>query len=104
MLIVPLKAVPSQQVLVTLNAQNCQVNVYAKRYGLFIDLLMNNSLVIGGQICENLKLIVRSAYLGFSGDIGFFDTQGTDDPIYTGLGGRFQLLYLTPSELPPGVF
>lgn len=103
MLFVPLQAIPNQSVLVQLNGQNCQINAYQKMFGLFLDLLVNNELIIGGQLCENLVLIVRSAYLGFSGDIGFFDSQGSTDPTYTGLGTRYFLTYLFPSELPPGV-
>ena len=99
MLYVPLQPVPNQQVSVTLNNQACQINVYQKFYGLFLDLYVSNSLIISGVLCQNLNRIVRSAYLGFSGDLGFWDQQGTSDPVYTGLGGRFQLVYLSPTDL-----
>lgn len=99
MLYIPLKAVPNQQLTVQLNGQYCQINVYQKFFGLFLDLYVNNVLVIGGCICQNLNRIVRSAYLGFQGDLGFADTQGTSNPYYTGLGSRFQLVYLTPDDL-----
>lgn len=46
-----------------------------------------------------MNLIVRSAYLGFIGDLAFIDTQGTSDPIYAGLGTRFQLVYLFPVDV-----
>lgn len=96
---VPLQAVPSQQVVVVLNGQNCQFNVYQKFFGLFIDVYVSDVLIIGGVICQNLNRIVRSAYLGFEGDVGFWDTQGLSNPDYTGLGGRFQLVYLSPADL-----
>lgn len=34
-------------------------------------------IVIGDAICQNLNRIVRSLYLGFSGDVAFIDNQVT---------------------------
>lgn len=97
--VVPLQAVPSQSLTTTLSGQNTQINVYQKFFGVFVDLYVNNALIIGGCIAQNLNRIVRSVYLGFQGDICFFDTQGSTDPVYTGLGTRYQLIYLTSAEL-----
>ncbi|OIN06074.1 hypothetical protein BFS86_19385 [Shewanella algae] len=91
--IIPLKPIPNQAVSVQLGQQNCQVNVYQKPTGLYIDLYVDNLLIIGGVIAENQNWIVRSAYLGFVGDLFFLDNQGSDDPNYMGLGGRFSLVY-----------
>jgi hypothetical protein len=102
MLIVPLQAVPNQTVNIQLAGQNCNINVYQKSTGLFFDLYVGNVLVIAGVICQNLNRIVRSLYLGFIGDFWFADTQGSDDPISTGLGARFELQYIEASDLPAG--
>ena len=99
MLIVPLQAIPNQTLTVTLNDQVTQLNVYQTYNGLFIDVYLENTLIIGGVICENQNRIIRSDYLGYSGDFAFIDQQGSDDPVYTGLGTRFFLTYLTPEEL-----
>jgi hypothetical protein len=103
MRIVPLIAVPSQRIKTVLADQIVELDVYQLRYGMFINVYVNSVLEIGAVICQNLNRIIRSAYLnektGFSGDFVFQDTQGTDDPIWTGLGDRFQLLYLTQAEL-----
>lgn len=101
--IIPLQPQPSQTVSVVLNNQSCQINVYQKTYGVFLDLYVANVLIIGGVLCENLHRIVRDVYLGFSGDLAFADTMGDTDPVYTGLGTQYQLVYLSPSDLPPGV-
>lgn len=97
--IIPLQAVPSQIVGVSLGTQNCQINVYQKATGLFVDLLIGGSLIIGGVIAQNLNRIVRDAYLGFGGDLVFIDTQGSNDPVYTGLGSRYALAYLDATDL-----
>ena len=99
MLIIPLQADPNQAVTVLLNNQNCQINVYQKFFGLALDHYVSDVLIIGGCYCRNLNRLVRSTYLGFLGDLAFWDTQGSSDPYYTGLGTRYQLLYITPAEL-----
>jgi hypothetical protein len=99
MLIVPLQSVPNQSVRIGLNGQQCQINVYQKPRGLFMDLLVDNSPIVAGVICQNLNRIVREAYLGFSGDMAWLDMRGGEDPVYTGIGTRFFLAYLMPDEI-----
>jgi hypothetical protein len=101
---IPLQAVPDQVLSVALGGQSTQLKIYQRFYGLFIDVYINNTLIIGGVICENLNRIVRDAYLGFLGDLVFLDTQSpvsgvASDPDYTGLGDRYQLIYLEMSDL-----
>lgn len=98
--IVPIQALKSQQVQVQLGGQACTLNIYQQAFGLYIDVYVGGTLIIAGVICENLNRIVRSIYLGFSGDFTFWDTQGTEDPVYTGLGARWQLVYMEPGEAP----
>jgi hypothetical protein len=100
MQVIPLRAIPSQIVSISLAGQPCRIAVYQKSTGLFCDLYANDALIIGGVICLNANLIVRDAYLGFIGDLSFFDTQGEDDPDYTGLGSRWLLSYVELSDMP----
>jgi hypothetical protein len=110
--VVPLRPVPAQRFQVTLSGQPVTLNLYARALTVpvagqivtdppvfynvvptFIDVYVNDALVVGGVICRNQTLIVRDPYLGLVGDLAFQDLEGTDDPIYTGLGARFALLY-----------
>lgn len=106
-LLIPTRPLASQSLNVTLNAQATALNIYAlgptAAAPMFMDVLLNNSLIVGGTICQNLNAIIRDAYFGYSGDFAWFDTQGTDDPQYGGLGSRWQLWYFLPSELPAGL-
>jgi len=88
MLIVPLQAVPNQAFRVQLNNQQCQFNI-------------DNSPMVMGVICQRANRIVRDAYLGFLGDLMWIDTQGTNDPEYSGIGSRYVLAYLFPDEIGP---
>jgi hypothetical protein len=104
MQIVPLQPVPAQILNIQLDIQDVTLNVYQKNYGLFIDVYLNNVLIIAGQICQNLNPIIRGDYIGFIGNLGFIDLQSDpngigNDPIYTGLGSRYVLAYLEASDL-----
>jgi hypothetical protein len=107
MQIVPLQPVPNQTSQIVLASQNCQLNVYQAPAGIFMDVLVNDEPIVTGVICQNKNRIVRSLYLGFSGDLVFQDLQpdpvlGPQDPSYSGLGSRFQLVYLSATDLPTG--
>lgn len=98
MLVVPLQALPNQVVTVTLGGQVCRIAVQQQDAGMFCNLYVNNVLMIGGVICENINRLVRDVYRNFIGDLIFLDTQGDADPVYTGLGSRWQLVYLEPGD------
>jgi hypothetical protein len=66
---------------------------------MFFDLSVNGTQVAYAVQCKNLVSLVPTSYLGFSGHLVFFDTQGTSDPVYTGLGSRWVLLYLDSTDL-----
>lgn len=100
MQIIPLQPVPNQITSVILGDQICRIKVTQQISGIYCDLYVEDFLIIGGVLCLNLNRIVRSEYLGFQGELFFMDNQGEDDPIYTGLGGRFSLMYLSPEEIP----
>lgn len=100
MLIVPLQAVPNQTLQISLDQQSIQIDVRQYDYGLFMDVSLAGVAVCSGILCENLNPIVRAAYSGFVGDFVFYDTSGDGaDPIYTGLGSQFQLVYLEATDL-----
>lgn len=103
MQVVPLQPLPNQTLQVQLNGQPVTLNIIQMAYGLFMTVYVGNTLIIATVLCLNFNRIVRSAYLGFSGDFTFIDMQGDDAPVYTGLGGpsaRWQLLYLAPEDIP----
>jgi len=91
--VVPLLPTPSQELAIPLGGQACQLRVYAKAFGVYVDVFVNDALVIGGVVSRNLTRVVRSRYLGFVGDLYFVDTAGEDDPTVAGLGSRFVLVY-----------
>jgi len=106
MLIIPINDTYSQTLTIQLAGQNCKINLYQKSTGFYCDLYVNDEPIVVGVICQNLNRIVRSAYLGFIGDLNFFDTQGSatipsngQDPTSPGLGTRFLFRYLEATDL-----
>lgn len=91
--VIPITAVPSQNFTILLGTQNCALNIYQLSTGLYCDIVVDQNTIVTAMICLNLVGLVREAYLGFSGQLFFYDTEGTDNPYYTGLGSRFQLVY-----------
>jgi hypothetical protein len=94
-----LQSVPSQQTQVVLDAQSCSISVYVKNQCMFLDLAVNGTQIAYAVQCKNLVSLVPTSYLGFSGWMVFYDTQGTNDPVYTGLSTRWVLLYLDSADL-----
>jgi hypothetical protein len=96
---IPIQPVPSQQFQVTLDGQLCAFSIYVKNQCMFFDALVNGAAISYSVQCKNLVNLIPTAYLGFTGLLVFNDTQGTSDPVYTGLGSRWVLLYLDAADL-----
>ncbi len=96
---IPITNVPSQTLNATLGGQDCTINLRTLTTGLFLDLIVAGVPLVNSVICQDRNLLVREPYIGFVGDLCFIDTQGTEDPQYAGLGERWQLVYLSPSDL-----
>lgn len=105
MLTVGAQAIPNQQLQCQLGNQAVTLNIYQTPFAMHMDVLVGSDLIVAGVICENANRIVRDAYLGFSGDFVWFDTTGEgNDPVYTGIGTQFSLIYLSPAELAAAGF
>lgn len=95
---VPSQPVPNQTTQIVLNNQVCQIDLFQSPDALFMNLYVNDAPIVEGAICQDRNLIVRDLYLGFDGDLIFVDTQGSSDPVFTGLGSRYVLVYLSALE------
>lgn len=91
---------PYQSISVTLGGQACTINIYTKSINVpieqdiptdppvyeninpvFLDLLVNDVLVIGGVLLRNDSLVLMSTAYGFVGDFSIIDTSGNyEDP------------------------
>ncbi len=99
MQIITTTSTASQTLNIKLGDQYCMINLYQKSTGLYLDLYVNNAPIVTGVLCRDRVKLVRQTYLGFIGDLTFFDTEGFTDPDYTGLNSRFELAYMELSDL-----
>lgn len=99
MMRVPLQPVPNQTLAVTLARQPAQIALRQNGDNVYFTLLLNGTPIVRTRIVRNQqRLLLDAGYRGFKGDFVFNDMQGTDDPVYTGLGSRFVLYYLAVGE------
>ena len=100
MLTIPIQSVPNQTFNVLLNNQQVTINLYmiTEDNKLYMDVELNNNIVVSCVPCQNLNRIIRNLYFEFIGDFMFYDLQGNSDPIWSGLGTRFVLNYLQAAE------
>jgi hypothetical protein len=99
MIRVPLQPVPNQTLAITLAQQPVQLAVRQNAGQLYLDLVLRGESIVRTRICrDRQRLLLDAQYRGFVGDFAFVDTQGTEDPKYTGLGSRWQLYYIEAGE------
>lgn len=99
MLFVPAQSIPYQIFSTDLGGQPVTLRIRSRSVGLYMDVLVNDALIVAGVVCQDRNRIVRDAYLGFIGDLVWVDIRGTRDPDWLGIGDRFFLTYLTPDEV-----
>lgn len=100
---IPLRSTANQALQVVLDGQNCSLRIYTRTAsesgdGLFCDLDKDQQAVFYGVRCLDGLTLPLYDYLGFLGKLVFVDMQGAEPPHWSGLGTRWQLVYLSPDE------
>lgn len=92
-LTVPLKPIPSQSLMITLNGQQCKIKVYSKSGEVFMDLTVNEVVMFTGILCLNGISILPNDSFNFVGDLYFENSTSTENPDYTLFGDTWFLQY-----------
>lgn len=99
----PLEATPNQQFLVTLDEQNCTINLYQRGERLYMDLLVEDGEIMRGAVCLPRVPLIQLAQHGFDGNFFFTDERSPVDlqqpPHWRGLSERFHLYYVPEDEM-----
>lgn len=99
MMRIPLQAVPAQTLAVTVAKQAAQIKLRQLGDGLYFDLESSGASIVRTRVVrDRVRILTDALYRGFRGDFVIVDTQGTSDPVYTGLGSRFVLYYIGADE------
>ncbi len=92
-MIIPTNKYPNQYLTVILNKQKCQIAIKQKTTGVFVDIIVDDKVMVIGQIVLDRVPILFEDYRGFVGSIEFNDTQKQENPDFSGFNGRFLLIY-----------
>ena len=93
-LIIPIQKIPNQSFFIDLNNQECEIHIYERYGSTYLDLKVNDKVLMQGQICLNNVDIIQYNHLDFNGNLRFIDTQGAEDPYYTGFNERYAFAYV----------
>ncbi len=117
---IPIISAPAQNFSIVLGGQSCQINLYSLQTpgdilgtvtstelqgypALYADLLLGTQPIISCRIVRNLvPWLLDATYQGFIGDLVMIDTLADTDPVWTGLGAQYQLVYLSAADLAAG--
>jgi hypothetical protein len=117
MQLVPLAAVPSQNLSIVLAGQAVTINLYLlgaqEAAALYMDLAANGVPIFYARQARAYGALPNTSprwmlagrhYEGFEGDFLFIDTQASNvvptlDPLPAGLGSRWQLMYFSVADL-----
>lgn len=96
---IALQPVPSQNFTIGLLNQQCEISIYQRGANLYFDLRVGGEWIVRTRVIRNKQLLLIDVkYKGFRGDFLVNDTQGDTQPQYTGLGSRYLLLYVEPTD------
>lgn len=95
--VIPLPPQPNPNFSCVLDGLLAQFQLRTTDYGLFADVVYNGAPVATGRLCLDRTDINPNRYFGLPQGLFFVDTIGATDPVYTGFGTRYLLIYGDPS-------
>ena len=81
---IPLQQVPNQTLGVSLGGSQYELTLNYRLGDMYLSIVKDNVPVIYNRICQNLNPI---------GEFVFVDSIGNENPVYTGFGDRFVLVW-----------
>lgn len=90
---IPLLPAAAQSMSCPIAGLQCHIWLRQLSTGLYMDLTANSTPLLRGILCQNGTDLIRNPASPLPGKLYFTDTQGHDDPVFSGLGSRFLLHY-----------
>lgn len=90
---IPLQPAASQSLTCPIAGLYCHIWLRQLFTGLYMDLTAGTTPLLLGILCQNDTDLIRNPASPLPGKLYFTDTQGRDDPVFSGLGSRFLLHY-----------
>lgn len=103
MIQIPLIQYPNQELQIILADQNCTIKLYQRGGYCYLDLSVDDNVILRGQLAIPGAQILANTMNGFKGNFYIVDTVNNADiqalPSYEEFSTRYVLLYLTEDEL-----
>lgn len=96
--ILPAQPVANQTFTCILDGKQAQIALTTTDYGLYADVLYDGVSVANSRRCLDRTDINPDRYRGLPQFLGFVDLNGGADPVYTGFGTQFLLVYGDPQD------
>lgn len=90
---IALTNIPSQTVTTTLSGKQARLWVRQLSSGLYVDVWLDETPFLMGALCLTGVPLIRNPASILPGELVFIDTEGNEDPDYTGLEKRWVLVY-----------
>ena len=90
MKIIPLEAVPNQRVPILLDSTSYTIEVLTRNDRLYLTIWDEDQRILANRFLACYAPLIREFVL--------IDLEGTDDPVYTGLGSRWLLAFAEESD------
>jgi hypothetical protein len=96
--VIPVLPLAIQTFSCVLDNQTAQFTLTSTDGGLFADIVYNGVSIAAGRICLDRTNLNSSPYTGLPHGLFWVDLLGTSDPVYTGFGTQYLLLYGDPDD------
>ncbi|MGV7078500.1 phage baseplate plug family protein [Testudinibacter sp. P80/BLE/0925] len=91
---IPLQPIPAQRLSCSLGGQNLDISLTTRLHNqVYISIFADSKPVVINRLCLNLAPIIGTDYLPINGNLVFADSQGHNDPEWSGLGSRYKLYW-----------
>src|ERR1700758_2929168 len=96
--VIPLQPRANQSFSCILDGQSAHITLETTDYGLYATVVYNGVTVASSRLCLARTDINSAVYNGLPQGLFFANTQGESDPVYTGFGTQYQLVYGDPAS------
>ena len=93
MQLIPIDKQPNQKFNIRLEDKDVELEFITRGLFMYANIMVQKEPLINGVICLNGVNLNQYPNTKLKGKIYFKDTQGEDDPVYSGLNDRWILIY-----------
>ena len=95
---IPVSPIANQRFSLELDKQQVEIELRQIGPALMCSVWVDEQVVFQNSICGNISRVGQFKSNLFDGVLFFVDTQGTSDPVFTGLGERYKFYFASVDD------